>query len=347
MVHPLELSLSFDDSARYAGYLTALEAVAPKSYVERFSEARLVWDDAENFDERALEISASDLNDEIQLNIYRSKTLHPEQGVPLLDKITAMPGFPEQNLVEVWNAMATILASLGRLEEARQYYDTVWAISGPMGNLGYSRMLPVWAGLADSAYAAQQFEAMAGMQVEGALQRQGSLYGDMLWALARGRSGEARRFATEALAIKTTGPNTMLPLLKAGQGWADIIDGDTLAGIEAMRGGLEEAGYSGGFVMAMNLPLRYALAAAQSSYPATREEGIRRLRNGIWMLDIIYVPLTYLWLGQALEAEGDIAGAVEAYSHFVRHWAKADPELQPRVETARQAIRRLTGESAN
>ena len=65
------------------------------------------------------------------------------------------------------------------------------------------------------------------------------------------------------------------------------------------------------------------------------------------MFDIVYIPLTYLWLGQALEAEGDVPGAVEAYSHFVRLWRNADPELQPRVETARQAIRRLTGESAN
>jgi hypothetical protein len=53
----------------------------------------------------------------------------------------------------------------------------------------------------------------------------------------------------------------------------------------------------------------------------------------------------YLTLGQALEAEGDAAGAIAAYSRFIELWEKADPELQPRVETARRALERLGGEA--
>ncbi len=348
MLHPLELTLSFGDSARYAGYLAAFEAVVQPSVVDRFARARLVWDDAENFDERALHIAADgNLNDEIELNLYHSKTLHPDQALSILEQVAALPDLPERSRLEVWNAKAQVLASLGRLEEARVYYDTIWAIQGPHGDIAWSRMMAVWAGLADSAYAAPLFDAMATVPREGARQRQGALYGEMLLALAQGRSAEARRLADEALAIEISGPNPLPPLFRAGLGWAGIIDGDTLIGIEALRSGIEDAGFGTGFTMVMNQPLRYALATAQASYPATREEGIRRLRYGAWAMDIIYIPLTYLWTAQALEAKGDVAGAVEAYSHFVRHWSGADPDLQPRVETARQAIQRLTRERAN
>ncbi len=34
--------------------------------------------------------------------------------------------------------------------------------------------------------------------------------------------------------------------------------------------------------------------------------------------------------------------ALEAYEYFVEYWNDADPELQPMVEEARQAIIRLT-----
>ena len=43
----------------------------------------------------------------------------------------------------------------------------------------------------------------------------------------------------------------------------------------------------------------------------------------------------------------DRAAAIRAYSRFVRLWEDADPELQPRVETARRALDRLTGEATS
>ncbi len=41
------------------------------------------------------------------------------------------------------------------------------------------------------------------------------------------------------------------------------------------------------------------------------------------------------------------AGAAAAYSQFIRLWENADPELQPRVETARRALERLAAEKVN
>ncbi|MGD8700738.1 MAG: hypothetical protein PVJ43_15685, partial [Gemmatimonadales bacterium] len=81
--------------------------------------------------------------------------------------------------------------------------------------------------------------------------------------------------------------------------------------------------------------------------PETRDRGIRLLRYGIYPWDTNYLALRYLLLGQALEEEGDRAPAIRAYSRFVRLWENADPELQPRVETARRALERLTAEGAS
>ena len=216
---------------------------------------------------------------------------------------------------------------------------------GPHHPIAWRWVLPVWAGLADSAYVDRLLEDTQG-PVTGAHQRQDSLYGELVWALLNDRATLARGFLEEALAIETSGPNPVLPLRRAGQGWADIMEGDTLSGIEKLRSGLEQAGYAPFFVIGFSQPLRFALAAAQAAHPATREEGIRRLRNGVWVTDLVYLPLTYLWLAQALEASGDAAAAAEAYAHFIRLWRNADPELQPRVETARRALERLTGEIA-
>ena len=66
---------------------------------------------------------------------------------------------------------------------------------------------------------------------------------------------------------------------------------------------------------------------------------------GLYPWDTNHLALRYLLLGQALEESGDIAGAVRAYSRFVRLWENADPDLQPRVETARRALDRLTAEA--
>ncbi len=45
--------------------------------------------------------------------------------------------------------------------------------------------------------------------------------------------------------------------------------------------------------------------------------------------------------GRIAEAAGDRAAAAGHYERFVELWRGADPELQPRVEEARQAIARL------
>jgi regulator of sirC expression with transglutaminase-like and TPR domain len=52
-------------------------------------------------------------------------------------------------------------------------------------------------------------------------------------------------------------------------------------------------------------------------------------------------PLSQRQLGKIYEQLEEYDKALESYEYFVEYWQDADPELQPMVEEARQAIIRL------
>ena len=54
-----------------------------------------------------------------------------------------------------------------------------------------------------------------------------------------------------------------------------------------------------------------------------------------------YWPLAHLYIGQAYEQLGDVELARRAYASFLDMWRDADPEVQPIVDEARDALRRL------
>jgi hypothetical protein len=129
----------------------------------------------------------------------------------------------------------------------------------------------------------------------------------------------------------------------AAQGYLMILAGDSASGIRRMEDGIRLAakpGFAG--------PLGWdrfelALAQAGSADDDTRQVGIRRLSNA-FLLESMVRPLSYLALGRAYEAAGERDSAAFAYGRFIRLWDKADPPLQSRVEEAREALKRLTGE---
>jgi DNA-binding SARP family transcriptional activator/TolB-like protein len=57
--------------------------------------------------------------------------------------------------------------------------------------------------------------------------------------------------------------------------------------------------------------------------------------------DLLYTGLAELRLGQIYEHKGDRRRAIEHYSRFVELWRESDPELQPMVSQAQQALARL------
>jgi tetratricopeptide (TPR) repeat protein len=57
--------------------------------------------------------------------------------------------------------------------------------------------------------------------------------------------------------------------------------------------------------------------------------------------DHLYLPVAYERLGQLHEGRGELEEAAKYYRLFVDLWANADPELQPRVQAAREALERV------
>jgi len=63
-----------------------------------------------------------------------------------------------------------------------------------------------------------------------------------------------------------------------------------------------------------------------------------------WYYDGLYLPLAYERLGQLYEERGETEEAAKYHSLFVDLWVDADPELQPRVQAAREALERIGSE---
>jgi tetratricopeptide (TPR) repeat protein len=58
-------------------------------------------------------------------------------------------------------------------------------------------------------------------------------------------------------------------------------------------------------------------------------------------LDAFLLVPSYKRLGELLEAKGRQREALQYYDEVLRHWNKADPELQPQVEQVRKSAERL------
>jgi len=99
-------------------------------------------------------------------------------------------------------------------------------------------------------------------------------------------------------------------------------------------------------VLAVIVPLFYVLLTAYDpARPGSHCGNSTQMLNDMeyWLrygFDLLplYKPLTFLALGHAYEAAGVRDSATQAYTHFLRLWDKADPELQGRVREARSAL---------
>jgi tetratricopeptide (TPR) repeat protein len=341
IIHPLELSLAYDDSARYFRFLDALAAAAEPLYVELYEIAGLQWTQPDSLGVRlARRPDANRVSRYMMAGSYRSEARTPADILPGLQAMSTVRGSARTQILSL---QAMILVSLGRMREASTIYDELWAKAADRQE-PYLSVLPVLAGFADTSFAARALRTVAGPAPDPSAE---SLfrYIQMLYALSRGRTAEARELGRRSAESATAGIPTLPALISAGEGWADILDGDTVGGLARLEAGLADAGYVSD--VQLSLPLRNAFAAIQASRPETREEGIRRLLDGWSFGDFVYMAHAYLLAAQALEASGDAAGAARAYEHFIHLWGNADPELQPRVETARRALERLGAENVN
>jgi hypothetical protein len=123
-----------------------------------------------------------------------------------------------------------------------------------------------------------------------------------------------------------------------------LLRGDTTRAVNMMQAAIQRAGYSPASRGFFAAGPQFTYAVALSRTTQWRAEGIRRLRSYLSLGSFGVTVQSYMALAEALEADGNRAGAAEAYAHVIRLWKNADPHLQPVVQRAREALARLTGE---
>jgi TolB-like protein len=345
-IHPLEIALEQRDTTKYRAYMALLEKAGAEGELARFRPAGdLVFAEALT-DSAAIGTlftgNRQDASLSAILGIYRGALADGDAAMARLEQIEGyIP--PDQNMArQVPQFRAMMLAGLGRLEAVRQATESMT----PDARF-FVQMIPVFGGFSPRGYSDSLQAAVAGSEIAASSVAQTTnpyaLYFRALFNLGQGDAATAAPMIARGLAMDSTalarfGGSWLHGAFVATDGWRAIIAGDTTAGLRKMAAGLEQVGQSGG--PPMTSPLRLHRAVVLAARPATRDEGIRRLRYGLSM-DPQYVPIARLALGRALEASGDRAGAIEAYGDFIRFWAKADPSLQPRVQEARDAMARL------
>jgi eukaryotic-like serine/threonine-protein kinase len=342
VVHPLEITMIYRDSARFDRYLRVFARTAPRGRVEAHRlGARLVWGPPPSeSDLRVAVATVPHLAFYAVVAAFRDEKATSDSVLDLRRRLFAAlpPSLPVRKFEPV--DRGSLLVGLGRLHEARALVDTVAALSpgAAAGLLGW----PVVLGLVPPSFGGSRLDSLVALE-KSEESPQMAAYVDAIRAVGQGRPEEAVKRASEAIRapITTDDSTRSRGMLRAAIGWARLVQGDTAEGISDLRTGLS---VTGGPMGAASAFLRFQLALALSADPRTRAEGISHLRYGFNGTAVHLLPLTYLALGRTYEAADKPDSAAIAYGRFIRLWDKADPELQGRVTEAREALARLTAE---
>ena len=338
LIHPMELGLTYRDTARFARYYPGFARTAPPRDVSALTTAaNLTWgppptDQAllASLGEQASwiihAVNSSYYRDDATSDTVLQRFGRLQRAVPRIAAVQARGlavGAHAFAGMGRWRTARRIADSLRTLDPEKAIEVQAWAIA-----LG---LAPASAGgFLDSAVAAFP----PGPEAE---------YGHALLHLVRGQVPEGRRRIARALAARD--PRLMSSqvrgLLVAADGWGLVLQGDSAAGIARLRSGLDQVAAPGAAEEAAFLGFQLALALA--ARPESRAEGIRWLKYG-FDLQPLYLPLTNLALGRTYEAAGQRDSAAVAYSRFLRLWDKADPELQEKVREAKAALQELSQE---
>jgi serine/threonine-protein kinase len=344
VIHPLELTLMYRDSARFGRYLRLFARTAPPRQVAAHRvAAEFAWGPAPSDSAlRAALASLPWIAAHAMASVYRDETATSDTVLARLTRLqSGLPAnSPGRRFAPIGRGF--VLVGLGRLREVRALADTVAAISpgAAAGMLGW----PIALGIAPPSFGGARLDSLLSQDpaVTGSPRR--TAFQEAIRAMVRGRADEASRKASEGMKLPDGSPDSTRNrgLLEATAGWARLVRGDTAGGIDALRSGLAKTG--GPNSAEITAFLRFQLALVLAADPDTRKEGISRLRYSFDNNALYLVPVAYLALGRTYEAAGKADSAAMAYGRFVRLWDKADPELQDRVTEAREALERLTSE---
>ncbi len=337
LLHPLDLSLMFPDSARFHRYLALLRETLQGGEGGPYALAgEVAWG--------GRPLTSADV----------ATGLRSPQGIGAMFGAAHLGGWGDSLVaglravvqsLPAENPMARalryqqlgFLLGTGRLAEARALMSDLWtadstsaAFTAILSGIAY----PNWP-YGERALAVMRSQIEAGnrrVPYEPTI-----AFWESQYALSAGDIARARR------AISTADTTAMAPtiraLMQALGGWLAIVEGDTAKGLASMREGIARAGYPGWFVF-QAAAVRYQFAATLAARSATRAEGIRRLENDWYLRG--FSPFVSLTLARAKGEAGDLEGAAEWYDAFLRQLEHADPEFDPYLEEAREALARVT-----
>jgi eukaryotic-like serine/threonine-protein kinase len=337
LLHPLDLVLLYRDSLRYRRYFSSFEHSAPPAKVMAMRAAAAnIWGPPPT-DKALLAGLAEHASWTIQaaFSSYQRAEATSDTVLRLFNRVQDVSPPSPVLLGRALPVRAHVLAGMGRWREARVVLDSLQSIEPRKagGIAAWAVVLGLTPPRSSSVLDSVVRSNPPGPE---------AAYGNAMLHVVRGQLAEGRRLLARELSRDSAAvPANIRGLMMAGDGWAMLLEGDTLGGIRRMRAGLdlsaapnEESAFP-----------RLQLALAMAARPETRPEGIRWLRYGFETMPL-YKPLTFLALGRAYEAAGQPDSAAQSYSRFLKLWDKADPELQGRVSDAREALQEITRERA-
>jgi len=341
LIHPLELTLAYRDSARYARFLALLRSGGSPDEYETFRAAgALVWQNQEP-DTLAGRLLAGHFG--AALATFTASQNDPKAtGDDVVRRFGSVARLfernnPEAAKIQMAAARGMVLGSLGRFKDLERLADSLRPFSQEQS--GGVRLYPVMVGIAPPGYGAAYLARFDKASLTNPFQA----YIAATIKLAQGDGQRGGRIVDSLLASDTTKyPPFFRSMLVAARGWRTALAGDTVAGLKEMTVALDEAGNAGGGFLGGPIRLQYAVLLAARA--ETRQRGIALLRHG-FDTDIGFQPLALLALARAYESAGDRANAAQAYGQFLRLWNKADESAEPRLDEAKDALQRLTGEA--
>jgi eukaryotic-like serine/threonine-protein kinase len=335
LLHPLDLALLYRDSVRYRRYFSGFEHSGPPAKVTAMrTAAAAVWGPPPA-DKALLAALAEQASWVIQaaFSSYQRPEATSDTVLRLFTRAQDVSPQSPLLLSRALSVRAQTLAGTGRWREARVLLDSLRPIEPrkAAGIEGWAVVLGLTPPRSSSMLDSLVRSTPPGPE---------AAYAGAMLHVVRGQLGEGRRLLARELSPDSAAvPPNIRGLMMAGDGWAALLQGDSLGGIRRMRSGLELSAAPNEESAFARLQLALALASRAD----TRAEGIRWLRYGFETMPL-YKPLTILALGRAYDAAGQRDSSSQAYSRFLKLWNKADPELQGRVSEAKEGLQEITRE---
>jgi eukaryotic-like serine/threonine-protein kinase len=266
----------------------------------------------------------------------------------VLEAHLASEGLSAADRRRVLNVLSQMALWEGRVAEARERYAESRALAGETGGAAARWFELLLAARGEALVGDPERGARLVLQDPDAglvedLPVQSRYYLSQLLALAlAGRAGEAREALErwEAATPPEERTESARATFLLGKSVLQISEGDPEEAIRSLEDHRSLSGCAACHSWAMGWALRDAgrlqEAAEEWEWAATP----RGAGTGIFME---FIPWTIQRLAPLYEELGDTERALALYQRLVEQWADADPELQPRVERARERIQALEG----